>query len=71
MKITIEFNLPEEQEVYENFSQSGPMRTALHKFDQYLRSKTKYAPDSVPNEILQAYMDVRATFNELTEGLII
>lgn len=70
MKITIEFNLPEEQQIYENFRNGPAMQGALQNFDRYIRNKTKYAPDTVPHEVLQAYMDVRETFNGMTEGLI-
>lgn len=68
MKITIEFNLPEDQQIYDNFRNAQTMRDALHEFNRYIRAQTKYA--NTPDEILQAYTEVRETFNELTEGLI-
>lgn len=70
MKITIEFNLPEEQDQHMIYVNAPAMQTALQNFDRYIRNKTKYAPDTVPHEVLQAYMDVRETFNGMTEGLI-
>ena len=68
MKITIEFNLPEDQQIYDNFRDAQAMRTALNEFNRYIRAQTKYA--NTPDEILQAYTEVRETFNALTEGLL-
>ena len=69
MKITYEINLPEEQEIYQNFRNAQAMRTAIHEFDRYIRSKTKHAPDSMSDETLRALNGVRNTFNTMTEGL--
>lgn len=70
MKITYEINLPEEQEIYQNFRNAQAMRTALYEFDRYIRGKTKHAPDTMSDETLRALQDVRNTFNELTGGLL-
>lgn len=70
MKITIEFNLPEEQQIYDNFRDAPAMQTALQNFDRYIRNKTKHAPDSMSDETLRALRGVRNEFNAMTEGLI-
>lgn len=70
MKITIEFNLPEDQEIYDNFRDAQSMRHALHEFNRYIRANTKYAPDFFSEDTLKAYTNVKKEFDMLTEGLI-
>ncbi len=70
MKITIEFNLPEEQYNFECATKAVQMRSALMEFDRYIRGQIKHAPDSMSDETLRALQGVRDTFNELTYGLI-
>ena len=70
MKITIEFNLPEEQDEHLMYVNAPAMQTALQNFDRYIRNKTKHAPDSMSDETLKALQGVRNEFNAMTEGLI-
>jgi hypothetical protein len=70
MKITIEFNLPEEQHEFECATKAVKMQSALMTFDRHIRSQIKYAPDSMSNETLTALRAVQHNFNLLTEGLI-
>lgn len=70
MKITIEFNLPEDQEIYDNFRDAQAMRTALNEFNRYIRNKTEHAPDTMSDETRRALNGVRNTFNAMTEELI-
>ena len=62
MKAILEFNLPEEQEEFDNASQGGKMKFVIWKLDQYLRAKVKYASDMTNDEVIETYEEVR---NEL------
>lgn len=70
MKITIEFNLPDEQDQHMIYVNAPAMQAALQNFDRYIRNKTKHAPDSMSDETLRALQGVRNEFNAMTEGLI-
>lgn len=70
MKITAEFELPKDQEVYNNFRNAQSMRHALNEFDQYIRANTEYAPDFFSEDTLKAYRNVKNKFDMITEGLI-
>ncbi len=50
MKATIEFNLPEEQEEFEDATNGWKWGHAMWQLDQFLRTKVKYAPDDASEE---------------------
>jgi hypothetical protein len=65
MKAILEFNLPEEKEEFELAVNSVKWYSVCWQLDQYLRDKTKYAPDSMPNEVYEALSETRNTLREL------
>lgn len=65
MKITIEFNLPEDQQIYDNFRNAQSMRDALHEFNRHVRTKDPdFLLDLVPSSL-----HVGPDFAIYTEGL--
>ena len=66
MKITIEFNLPEDQEIYDNFRNAKTMRDALHEFNRHVRTKN---PNLLWDEIVPSSLHVGPDFAIYTEGL--
>ncbi len=65
MKAILEFNLPEEQYEFNNAIKGGNWKDVCWEMDQLLRRNTKYAPDDVNEEVLQALEKVREQFNRL------
>jgi hypothetical protein len=61
-KAIIEFNLPEEQEEFNNFNNTGKYYSALWDIDQYMRNKIKYASDDTPELYREAIQMVRDEF---------
>ena len=59
MKAILEFNLPEDQDEFNQAVKGGDWRSLVWDFDQYLRSNTKYAPDGMPADEYRAYEKVR------------
>jgi hypothetical protein len=51
MKAILEFDLHEERLEFEQAANGHKWVHVCWKMDQYLRSKTKYAPDSMPKEV--------------------
>lgn len=68
--IRLEFDLerPEDEAVYRDYIDGPKMRAALQDFDNYLRSRMKYADlkDGAHNEIAQA----RNYLYQIADGLI-
>lgn len=64
-RVTIEFNLPEEQYEFEQAVNAGKFRTVLWELDQFLRSKTKYADDNATEEQIAAYYELRDELHRL------
>ena len=55
MKITVEYNLPEDQAEY-RMAYDGPKTfSILWEMDKWLRTQVKYAPDDTPAEAYHAY----------------
>jgi hypothetical protein len=65
MKAVLEFNLPEEKEEFELAVNASKWYSVCWELDQYLRSKTKYAPDSMTNEVYEALSETRDKLREL------
>lgn len=67
-KAILEFNLPEDQEQFMLAVKGRDMMMVLYEFDQHLRSETKYAPDTMSQEVYDALVGVRKTLNELMDS---
>ena len=65
MKAILEFNLPEDQPEFNNAIKGGDWKHVCWQMDQLLRTNTKYAPDDVNEEVLEALQKVREEFNRL------
>jgi hypothetical protein len=65
MKAILEFNLPDDQQDFQLASNAMKFWSVLYELDQDLRSKTKYAPDSLPQDKYDAYQEVRDMLHEL------
>jgi len=65
MKAILEFNLPEDQEQFEDASNGWKWSLLVWELDQHLRNETKYAPDSTPPEKYQAYCALRDKLHEM------
>lgn len=67
-KAILEFNLPEDQEQFMLAAKGRDMMMVLYELDQHLRSETKYAPDTMSQEVYDALVGVRKTLNELMDS---
>jgi len=65
MKAILKFNLPDEQEEFEMATNGTKCHAVLWELDQYLRSKTKYAPDDLPQDKYDAYEEIRDELRSL------
>lgn len=65
MKAILEFNLPEDQQDFELATKGLKFWSVLWDLDQSLRAKTKYAPDSLPQDKYDAYQEIRNELREL------
>jgi len=59
MKAILEFNLPEDQLEFDLVSKASKWYNLAWELDQHLRSQTKYAPDTMPDEYYKALKDTR------------
>ena len=65
MKAKLEFNLPEDQQDFDLAINGMKFWSVLYDSDQSLRTKTKYAPDSLPQDKYDAYQEIREELREL------
>jgi hypothetical protein len=65
MKATLEFNLPDDQQEYDLANNGLNFWNVLWELDQELRTKTKYAPDDLPQDKWDAYQEIRDLLREL------
>jgi hypothetical protein len=65
MKAILEFNLPEDQQDFELATKGLKFWSVLWDLDQSLRAKTKYAPDTLPQDKYDAYQEIRNELREL------
>ena len=65
MKAILEFNLPDEQQDFDLAISGMKFWSVLYDLDQSLRTKTKYAPDSLPQDKYDAYQEIREELREL------
>lgn len=71
MKATLEFELPEDGTEFELAANAQKWYTVAWDLDQWLRSQTKYSPDSMHEEYYKALQDTRDKLKEIIseEGL--
>ena len=65
MKAILEFNLPDDQQEFDLANSGMKFWSVLWELDQSLRAKTKYAPDSLPQDKYDAYQEIRNELHEL------
>lgn len=65
MKAILEFNLPDDQQEYELANSGLAFWHVLWQLDQELRANTKYAPDDMPQDKVDAYQEIRDKLYEL------
>jgi hypothetical protein len=65
MKAILKFDLPEEQNEFEMASNAFKWYSVAWDMDQYLRSQTKYAPDSMSEETYKAFSDAREKLHQI------
>ena len=65
MKATLEFNLPDDQDDFVLATSGLKFWSVLWELDQSLRSKTKYAPDNLPQDKYDAYQEIRDELRDL------
>ena len=67
MKGTLTFNLDDQEDevAYMRCVKAKNLAVALWDMDQYLRSQTKYAPDSMPPEAYDALLGARDKLHEI------
>ena len=71
MKATLEFNLPEDQESFDDAVNGWKWQMIVYDLDQHLRTKTKYAPDDVSQEVYDALIELREHLHqELRESAL-
>jgi hypothetical protein len=59
MKATLEFDLTQEQEQFEDAINGWKWSHAMWQLDQYLRTKVKYASDDAHTEAINAFQEAR------------
>ena len=66
-KAILEFDLtnPDDVTDYKRVNKALDMAIALWDIEQYLRAETKYAPDSMPQEVYDALDKVRDKYYEI------
>lgn len=65
MKATLDFNLPEDQESFDDAVNGWKWSHAMWQLDQFLRTKVKYASDDASEESINAYQDARDQLHQL------
>jgi hypothetical protein len=59
MKVTIEFNLPEQQEEYEDFMNGAKWKYIVRELDEHMRGKIKYNGGNMSLTQLDTVQEVR------------
>jgi hypothetical protein len=65
MKASLEFNLPDEEELFTMATNGHRAHFVLIDLDQYLRSRIKYAPDDELDAVIEAFQHIRTKLNDL------
>ncbi|MEI7584635.1 hypothetical protein [Runella sp.] len=73
MKATLEFNLDKERQEFEDCTNGWKWKCIVIELDNELRTRTKYASDKTPDEVVEALVKVRDYLRELLneDGLIL
>ena len=64
MKATLEFGLPNDKWEFKMANEGAVMHSVLWNMDQWLRTQTKYAPDSMSEEKYKAFDEWREQLHE-------
>jgi hypothetical protein len=67
MKATLKFNFPKDDHEFRMATTGNSMHTVLREMDVWLRSKTKYAPDSTSQDTIDAYERSRERLYQLLD----
>lgn len=59
MKVTIEFNLPEQQEEYEDFMNGVKWKHVVRELDEYMRETLKWNSGNLSTEQLEEVKGIR------------
>ena len=65
MKATLEFNLPEDQNEFEMVNNASKTYSVIWEFQQWLRSQTKHAPDTMSENTYDTFEKCREKLNDL------
>jgi hypothetical protein len=65
MKATLEYNLPDEQEEFQDAVNGAKWKYVAWVMDNELRALTKYAPDSMPDLEHETYEKIRTTLHRI------
>ena len=73
MKAILEFNLDEERNQFEDAIDGWKWKCIVSELDNELRTRTKYASDDTPDEVVDALIKMRDFLRESLneEGLIL
>jgi len=73
MKAILEFNLDEERNQFEDAVDGWKWKCIVSELDNELRTRTKYASDDTPDEVVDALIKMRDFLRESLneEGLIL
>ena len=71
MKAILEFDLPDNQHDFDCAVDGSKWMSAMWELNEWLRSQTKYPPDTMSDDTHQAFEDARAKLYEILneEGL--
>lgn len=64
MKVTIEFNLPEQQEEYEDFMNGVKWKHVVREIDEYMRETLKWNSENLSTEQLEEVKGIRGMLVE-------
>jgi len=65
MEAILKFDLPEESPEFRLAVNASKWYSVVWDIDQYLRSQTKYAPDSMPEEVYETFNKTREKLREI------
>jgi hypothetical protein len=65
MQAILKFQLPEDSQEFELANNGAKMHNVLWEMDKWLRSNTKYAPDSMSEDTYNAFQQCREQLREL------
>jgi hypothetical protein len=65
MEAILKFNLPEDQAEYDMCNKASDMYSVIWEMTLWLRIKTKYAPDDISEDTINALYKCKDKFNEL------